>query len=140
MTEPYSTRIAVRGYELDTQGHLHGAIYQDYGEHVRWEMLRAAGASQEKMLASRIGPVMLEINIRYLAELGAGDEVDVTCAYSWGAGKTFRIEQRFTRADGVLAAEMRVVGGVLDLETRKLVANPAERIAEIADDPSVLGL
>ncbi|GAA4019466.1 acyl-CoA thioesterase [Allokutzneria multivorans] len=136
----FSTRIAVRGYELDTQGHLHGAIYQDYGEHARWEILRQAGAPQEKLLANGVGPVMLEINIRYLAELGAGDEVDVTCEFTWGAGKTFRIDQQIIRTDGVVAAEMRVISGVMDLALRKLVANPAEKFAEIAEDPSVLGL
>ncbi|SDM44635.1 acyl-CoA thioesterase [Allokutzneria albata] len=140
MTDPFSVRIAVRGYELDTQGHLHGATYQDYGEHARWEILRAAGVPQEKLLANGVGPVMLEINIRYLAELGAGDEVDVTCEFTWGAGKTFRIDQRIVRADGTVAAEMRVIGGLMDLSLRKLVPNPAETFAHLGAAPELLGL
>ncbi|MFB9907016.1 acyl-CoA thioesterase [Allokutzneria oryzae] len=140
MTEPFSVRIGVRGYELDTQGHLHGATYQDYGEHARWEVLRAAGVPQEKLLANGVGPVMLEINVRYLSELRAGDEVDVTCGFTWGAGKTFLIEQEITRTDGTVAAELRVVSGLMDLGLRKLVADPAERFTELAERPELLGL
>ncbi|MFI9593032.1 acyl-CoA thioesterase [Nonomuraea sp. NPDC052265] len=39
----FSVRIAVRGYELDTQGHLNNVVYHQYGDHARWECLRAAG-------------------------------------------------------------------------------------------------
>ena len=58
------------------------------------------------MLASGVGPVNLETNIRYQNELRGGDEVDVSCAFLWGDGKTFRVEQELRRADGVLAAEV----------------------------------
>ncbi|MGW2215049.1 hypothetical protein ACWCSD_08675 [Nonomuraea sp. NPDC001684] len=32
----FSVRIAVRGYELDTQGHLNNVVYHQYGDHARW--------------------------------------------------------------------------------------------------------
>lgn len=60
MAEPFQTRITVRGYELDSQGHLHNAVYHQYGDHARWECLRAAGVSVDDLLASGIGPVTLE--------------------------------------------------------------------------------
>lgn len=46
--------------------------------------------------------------MRYLRELWAGDEVEVTCAFVWGEGKTFRIEQTVRASDGTVAAEVRV--------------------------------
>jgi acyl-CoA thioester hydrolase len=39
----FTVRIGVRGYELDTQGRLNAAVYHQYGEHARWECLRAQG-------------------------------------------------------------------------------------------------
>lgn len=39
----FSVDVTVRGYELDTQGHLNQAVYLQYAEHARWELLRAAG-------------------------------------------------------------------------------------------------
>ncbi|MEU7828075.1 MULTISPECIES: acyl-CoA thioesterase [unclassified Nonomuraea] len=136
----FSVRIAVRGYELDSQGHVNSAVYHQYGDHARWECLRAAGISVDDMLGSGIGPVTLENTIRYLGELRGGDEVEVTCAFLWGEGKTFRIAQEFRHADGRLAAEMTSVGGLLDLAARRLVDDPAARWRVLADSPDLLGL
>lgn len=138
--EPFSVRITVRGYELDTQGHLNQAVYLQYAEHARWEGLRAAGLTQDGLIASGVGPVALETTIRYLRELRGGDEVDVSLAFEWGTGKTFRIVQIFTRADGAPVAELFSVGGLLDLAARKLVAEPGERFRAMASAPEILGL
>jgi acyl-CoA thioester hydrolase len=138
--EPFAVRITVRGYELDTQGHLNQAVYLQYAEHARWECLRAAGAAQEALLASGVGPVALETTIRYLRELRGGDEVEVTFQFEWGTGRTFRMRQDFRRADGTPVAELTGVGGVLDLATRRLVDDPGERFRAVATAPKVLGL
>ena len=47
MADPFRVRVTVRGYELDTQGHLNQAVYLQYAEHARWECLRASGIGQE---------------------------------------------------------------------------------------------
>jgi len=136
----YSVRIVVRGYELDTQGHLNQAVYLNYAEHARWEGLRAAGLSQDTLLSSGVGPVALETTIRYLRELRGGDEVDVSLAFEWRSGKTFRILQGFRKPDGTSVAELTGIGGLLDLATRRLVADPAERFRALATDPELLDL
>ncbi|MFB9234894.1 acyl-CoA thioesterase [Plantactinospora siamensis] len=140
MADPFRVRITVRGYELDTQGHLNQAVYLQYAEHARWECLRAAGISQERLIASGIGPVALEVTLRYLRELRGGDEVDVTCGFRWGAGKTFLIDQNYTLPDGTEVAALTGVGGLLDLSARRLVPDPTERFRELATDPTPLGL
>ncbi|MFG2824087.1 acyl-CoA thioesterase [Kitasatospora sp. NPDC048365] len=138
--EAFSVRITVRGYETDTQGHLNQAVYLQYAEHARWEHLQAAGIRQADLLSKGVGPVVLETTIKYRRELRAGDEVDVSCAFIWAEGKTFSLEQRITRTDGVLAAEFDVVGGILDLNARRLVADPREPLRALASDPALLGL
>ncbi|MFF5532315.1 acyl-CoA thioesterase [Streptomyces cinerochromogenes] len=140
MAEPFSVRVTVRGYETDTQGHLNQAVYLNYAEHARWSLLQAAGISQARLVGRGVGPVALETNIRYLRELLAGDETDVTCAFEWGGGKTFRIRQEIRKTDGTLAAEVTAVGGLLDLEQRKLIADPREVFKELAADPGLFGL
>ncbi|HET6213910.1 MAG TPA: acyl-CoA thioesterase [Micromonosporaceae bacterium] len=131
----FEVQVVVRGYELDTQGHLNHAVYLQYAEHARWEYLRAVGISQDALLNSGVGPVNLETTIRYLRELRGGDEVGVSCEFVWGPGKTFQIQQHITRADGTLAAEITSVGGLLDLAVRRLVADPADRFRELASTP-----
>ncbi|MET8948291.1 thioesterase family protein [Streptomyces sp. NPDC004542] len=140
MTEPFSVRVTVRGYETDVQGHLNQAVYLNYAEHARWTLLKAAGISQAELIGRGVGPVALETTVRYRRELLAGDEVDVTCEFEWGDGKTFRIRQEIRKTDGTVAAEVVGVGGILDLEERKLVADPREIFKELACDLSLFGL
>ncbi|MEF9907436.1 acyl-CoA thioesterase [Streptomyces sp. P9-A2] len=140
MSEPFSVRVTVRGYETDVQGHLNQAVYLNYAEHARWALLHEAGVTQSALAARGVGPVALETTIRYKRELLAGDEVDVSCVFSWSTGKTFRIEQVITRADGTVSAEITAVGGVLDLKLRKLVPSPQDLFRELAKDPDLFGL
>lgn len=140
MSEPFSVRITVRGYETDVQGHVNQSVYINYAEHARWSMLQAAGISQAGLVGKGVGPVALETTIRYKRELLAGDEVDVSCTFDWGGGKTFRIEQTIRKTDGTVAAELTAVGGLLDLEERRMVARPQDYFKELATDPSLFGL
>jgi acyl-CoA thioester hydrolase len=140
MAEPFRVRIVVRGYELDTQGHLNQAVYLSYTEHARWELLRAAGITQDALLESGIGPVALETTIRYRRELRGGDEVDVSCEFAFGERRTFQLKQSITRVDGVLAAEIVAVAGLLDLRERTLVSDPVGRLRSLATNPDLLGL
>ncbi|TQM32117.1 acyl-CoA thioesterase [Nocardia bhagyanarayanae] len=136
----FSVPVVVRGYELDTQGHLNQAVYLQYAEHARWELLRAAGLGQEKLIESGVGPVVLETNIKYLRELRGGDEVTISCEFAWTEGKIFRMRQQIRKLDGTVSAEVAVVGGLLDLAERKLVADPGERFRALAERPDLLGL
>jgi acyl-CoA thioester hydrolase len=138
--EPFAVRLTVRGYELDTQGHLNQAVYLQYAEHARWEYLRAAGLSQDRLISTDVGPVALETTIRYLRELRGGDEVDVTCVFDWGTGRTFQIHQDYSLPDGTPVAELVGVAGLLDLAARRLVDDPAARFRELATAPEVMGL
>ncbi|MEU1370003.1 thioesterase family protein [Streptomyces sp. NPDC005803] len=130
--------VTVRGYELDTQGHLNQAVYLQYAEHARWELLRAAGLPQEKLLADGVGPVALEVTIKFRKELRGGERVRVSCRFDYGQGKTFTVAQQILKEDGTVAAEITGVAGVLDLTTRRLVPDPAGRLASLAKDPELL--
>ncbi|QOV34625.1 acyl-CoA thioesterase [Streptomyces ferrugineus] len=140
MSEPFSVRVTVRGYETDVQGHVNQSVYINYAEHARWSLLQAAGITQAGLIGKGVGPVALETTIRYRRELLAGDEVDVTCAFEWSGGKTFRIQQTIRKADGTVAAELTATGGLLDLKERRMVSNPDRYFKELAADPSLFGL
>ena len=135
----FTVRVRVRGYELDMNGHVNQAVYMQYGEHARWELLRAAGISGEALTSSGVGTIVLELTIRFLSELRDGDELDVTCSYRPKGAKTFAIAHDLRRADGVRAAEITGVGGLLDLNTRRLVSGPVGRLKALAADPGLLG-
>jgi acyl-CoA thioester hydrolase len=140
VTEPFSVPVTVPGYETDVQGHLNQSVYINYAEHARWSLLRAAGITQAGLIASGVGPVALETTIRYRRELLAGDEVEVSCGFEWGEGKTFRIQQTLRKKDGTVAAEITAVGGLMDLKERRLVTDPRKYFKELAADPALFGL
>jgi acyl-CoA thioester hydrolase len=140
MSEEFSVRIKVRGYEVDTQGHLNQAVYLQYAEHARWELLAAAGIPQDELLATGFGPVVLETRIRYRRELRGGDEIDVGCAFAFDGGKIFQIKQVFRRPDQRIAADLTTTAGLLDLTERTLVDDPGAHFRTLAKDPALLGL
>jgi acyl-CoA thioester hydrolase len=140
MAERFSVQVSVRAYEIDGNGHVNGVVYLQYAEHSRWEFLRAAGVEAAALTELGVGPVFLETVIRYHNELYYGDTVDVSCAMTWGVGKTFKVPQELRRPDGALVAEITSVGGLIDLQTRRLLPQPADRYRAIATVPEVLGL
>ena len=140
VSEVFHVRVKVRGYELDTQGHLNWAEYLHYAEHARWEYLAAAGISQDTLLATGIGPVVLDAHVTFKHELRGGDEVDVSCVFQWGDRKIFDIVQEFRGPDRALAATLTSKAGFLDLRERRLITDPAKHLRSIATNPEVIGV
>jgi acyl-CoA thioester hydrolase len=133
-------RFVVRSYECDQNGHLNGSVYVQWADEARGEAARAAGVDMAALFASGVGPVNLETTIRYHRELRLGDEVEVSCRFEWSEGTTMRVAQEFRRPDGTLAAELCSVGGLFDLNERRLIRSPADRWRSHARVPELLGL
>lgn len=129
-----SIRISVRSFELDALGHVNQAVYHQYAELGRQAAMEAAGSDFDALVASGIAPVVLETHIVYRRELRGRDVVDVSCDTKFGTGKTFRMEQKITKADGTLAAEITCTVGMMDLAARKLVADPRAALEAVGAD------
>lgn len=73
--------ITVRGYELDSFGHLNNAVYLNYAEQAKWEFL-----NDNKLLeiVNQYGlfPIILENNIRYMHEFRLLDKVRIESEWS----------------------------------------------------------
>ncbi|MFJ1762026.1 acyl-CoA thioesterase [Amycolatopsis sp. NPDC088138] len=135
----FRVTIAVRADDLDVNGHVRGPAYLAYADHARWTCVQAAGIDPAELTARRIGPVNLETTVRFRRELRGG-EVEVGCEFHWGTGKTSRVTQEFRISDGTLVAEVESVSGLLDLDRRRLVADPGSYWRELAARPELLGL
>jgi acyl-CoA thioester hydrolase len=135
---PFSVRIAVRNYELDTIGHVNQAVYHSYAEHSRVEFFRAAGCGSEVMFPQGFGPVVLSSEARYLRELRLGDEIDLTTVAEFGEGKTFALNTTLTKTDGTVSATINCTMGLIDLTARKLLADPRERFRALAKNPAMI--
>jgi len=72
----YKSRIKVRGYELDSYGHVNNAVFLNYFEQARWELFQNKGLL-DQITSQGLFLVVVEINIRYQHEAKLGDEVEI---------------------------------------------------------------
>lgn len=142
----YAVRVGVRSYEMDVNGHVNHAVYHQYAEHARMEHFRVAGLSQPALGEHGLTIVLLSTTVHFRAELRAGDLVEIDSEMTFTARKPFTMRHRIVRvADGDatpvedLAAEADCTLGVLDVATRRLVADPHARLTAAASDPGRLG-
>ena len=136
----FRVTIAVRADDLDVNGHVRGPAYLAYADHARWACARAAGIDPAALAARRIGPVNLEMTVRFHREPAPGGVVSVSCEFHWGTGKTSRVTQEFHAPDGALVASVSSVSGLLDLDRRRLLPDPGAYWQELATHPELLGL
>lgn len=68
--------VSVRGYELDSFGHVNNSVYLNYIEQAQWEILRKTD-TLSFFLDNRVIPAIIEINIRYIREAKIFDELVV---------------------------------------------------------------
>ena len=74
MKKIYKYNFTVRGYELDSFGHVNNAVYLNYLEQARWEIM-----NEFKLLDyfKKTGNflIVIETNIKYINELNIFDKV-----------------------------------------------------------------
>lgn len=136
--EPFEVEIKVRHYELDTLGHLNHAVYHSYAEIARLELMERASGPGTDLSGEHVAPVLLESHISFRKEVRSGEVVRVSCVTKFGSGKTFRMDSVITTADGTTAAEITCTLGLLHLQRRKLVDDPAGRLANAGVDTEML--
>lgn len=74
MSQPtFETRVIVRSYELDSYGHVNNAVYLNYLEAARSDVLRQVGMSFNDFKKLDAFPVVVEANIRYRSPSFADD-------------------------------------------------------------------
>ena len=79
----YLIDLEVRDYELDIQGIVNNAVYQNYLEHCRHSYLTAIGINFTKMHESGLHPVVTRTEIDYLQPLRSGNKFCVGMKLSY---------------------------------------------------------
>lgn len=72
----YNFTTIVRGYELDSYGHLNNSVYLNYLEQSRWEIIRDTGLF-EYLTRDELMIVVIENHIKYVREAVIFDELNV---------------------------------------------------------------
>lgn len=116
--------IFIQESHLDTFGHVNNATYLVLFEEARWDLITAAGLGLTQIRESRVGPVILEVNVKYRREVLNRETITIVSEVVGESGLTFQLLQRAMKADGRLACEALFVMAVWDLDARKLVPPP----------------
>lgn len=80
MKNSHKSNITVRGYELDSNGHVNNAVYLQYYELARWEMMKELGFL-DLLKGSGLTVVVVESLVRYMRELCMFDDLLVESTY-----------------------------------------------------------
>jgi len=106
---------------LDGYGHVNNARYLDLYERARWDILDKSGLGREEVRKSKIGPVIIEVNVRFSRELLPGEEIKVQTSSRRKNELVFYFEQKMINAKGELASKAIFTTALFDLEKRKMV-------------------
>lgn len=102
MEKTYRTSVEVRGYELDSYGHLNNAIYISYLEHARWKMLEQEGITLARLNEWKRWPVIASIEAKYLKPTYIGEQLDIDTQIVEHRRVGFTIEQKISRRGEVV--------------------------------------
>ena len=92
-------------------------------EEARWDFITKNGHGLDYVLEKKVGPIILDINLRFKHELKNRDEIHITSqVIEVKNSKIYVIEQKMMREDGKLAAHALFTAGFFDLAERKLIA------------------
>jgi thioesterase-3 len=106
---------------LDSFGHVNNARYLELLEQARWDLITERGFGIDTIRSSRTGPTILEINIRFLREIGARDVIVIRTEMISYERKIGKLRQQMVKSDGNVACEAIFTIGLFDLERRRLI-------------------
>jgi thioesterase-3 len=118
--------LLIREKHLDTFGHVNNAVYLQILEEARWEIIHHNGFGLDEIRKSGLGPVILEVNLRFLKELHLRKQVVIKSEVTSYKGKVGSLRQTIESLTGEIHALAEFKMGLFDTRERKLV-EPTDR-------------
>ncbi len=119
-TKVFTYPLIILETYLDVFGHVNNAAYLTLFEEARWDMITQNGYGLEKILETGFGPVILEINLKFLKELRLREEIVIETTINSYSKKIGKMVQKMIRA-GEICCTAELTFGLFSLKERKLV-------------------
>ncbi len=118
----YIKEFEVRWNDLDANRHLANSSYINFMSHTRLSYMMEKGFGQNNMIKHHIGPVVFYEHMFYFKEIFPGEPIRVSLELKGISekGKYFEFQHNFYNSEGVNMARCNMMGGWIDLNTRKL--------------------
>jgi YbgC/YbaW family acyl-CoA thioester hydrolase len=117
--------LVIKEHHLDTFGHVNNATYLQLFEEARWELITARGFGMAEIMKRRQGPVVLEVQIKFMKELKLREKIRINFETLDYKGKIGHFKQQMINDRGDVACEAAFTVGFFDLNVRKLI-DPTE--------------
>lgn len=125
MASMHSYPITIKEQHLDTFGHVNNATYLELFEEARWELITENGYGLEKIKATNLGPVILEIKLRFIKEIKLREKIIIESKLNSYENRIARMTQTMLRA-GETCCTAEIAFALFDLKERKLVLPTAD--------------
>lgn len=116
----FSYPVTIQETYLDVFGHMNNAAYLTLFEEARWDLITKNGYGLKKILETQLGPVILEINVRFSKELRLREEIIIETHILPYKKKIGKMVQTMIR-DGEICCTGKFTFGLFNLKERKLV-------------------
>lgn len=129
MSNPiYEYDLTILEQHLDTFGHVNNAVYLTLYEEARWDFITKNGLGLKQIMESKIGPVLLDLNLTFKSELNNREKVKiVSVARPEMRNKYVMVlDQKILKESGKVASTLTLSVGLMDLNQRKLIAPTRE--------------
>jgi thioesterase III len=132
-TKVFDYPVVIEERYLDSFGHMNNAVYLTLFEQARWELINGRGYGPAQILATGIGPTILELKLSFLKEITLNDKILIQTELVSYKGKICKLLQKMIRnAEVCCIGEFTI--GLFDLKTRKLILPTPEWLHAIGQD------
>lgn len=114
-------KFLVREVHVDSYGHINNATYLSLFEEARWELITPRGYGFNEIHKLKQGPVILEVNLKFLKEIRLRETITITTTLLSYTGKVGQLKQQMVKDDGSVASEAIFTFGLFDIKARKLI-------------------
>lgn len=137
----YIKEFEVRWNDLDANRHLANSSYLNYMSHTRLSYMMEKGFGQNNMIKHNIGPVVFYEHMFYFKEIFPGEPIRVSLALKGisEGGMYFEFQHNFYNKEGKNMARCNMLGGWIDLKTRKLRNLPETLFSALNDLHKIAG-
>ena len=118
---------------LDTFGHVNNAVYLSIYEEARWDFITKNGLGVKQILESKIGPVLLDLNLTFKSELNNREKIKIVSQARPEMRNKYVmvLDQKILKENGKVASTITISVGLMDLEQRKLISPTKEWLAAL---------
>jgi len=119
-----------RWSDFDPNRHLRHTAYNDYAAESRVRYLNDHGFTMKRFAKENMGPILFKEETTFYREVNMGEDISIEIFLEGLSenGEHFKFLHKIFREDGVLAAEVLILGAWLDLKIRKLTPPPTDMV------------